>query len=62
MIALGASLDRALALAVEVETLAAQYWRALQIGEPNLLSKAEIQRVLKKFESYGAQTVTPDDD
>ena len=53
MIALGGSLDRALALAVEVETLAAQYWRALQIGEPNLLSEAEMRRVLKKFQSYG---------
>ena len=34
MIALGASLEKALALAVEVETLAEMYWRALQIGEP----------------------------
>ena len=39
MIALGASLARALALAVEVETLAEMYWRALQIGEPVLLSR-----------------------
>ncbi|MCG8544761.1 MAG: class II aldolase/adducin family protein [Alphaproteobacteria bacterium] len=55
MIALGDSLEGALALAVEVETLAAQYWRALQIGEPILLSEAEMRRVLEKFKSYGAQ-------
>jgi L-fuculose-phosphate aldolase len=53
MIVLGASLKDALQLAVEVETLASQYWRALQIGKPVLLSKAEMARVLKKFESYG---------
>ena len=35
MIAIGASLASALALAVEVETLAEMYWRALQIGEPD---------------------------
>ena len=34
MIAVGASLPEALALAVEVETLAEIYWRALSIGEP----------------------------
>jgi L-fuculose-phosphate aldolase len=53
MIVLGESLKDALRLAVEVETLAAQYWRALQIGKPVLLSKAEMARVLKKFETYG---------
>ncbi|MGD9537756.1 MAG: class II aldolase/adducin family protein [Alphaproteobacteria bacterium] len=61
MIALGASLKDALRLAVEVETLAAMYWRALQVGEPALLSKAEMKRVLAKFETYGqpALAATP---
>ena len=61
MIALGASPKDALRLAVEVETLAAMYWRALQVGKPVLLSKAEMKRVLAKFESYGqpALAVTP---
>lgn len=54
MIATGADLDRAMALAVEVENLAEGYWRALQIGTPNLLDEAEMAVVLKKFESYGA--------
>jgi L-fuculose-phosphate aldolase len=53
MIAVGASLADALALAVEVEALAEQYWRALQTGTPNLLSDAEMEVVLEKFRSYG---------
>ncbi len=56
MIVLGATPGEALALAVEVETLAEQYWRTLQIGEPKLLSGAEMERVLNKFQSYGSQT------
>lgn len=55
MIAIGPTLARALWLAVEVETLAAQYWRALQAGEPKLLSDAEIASVLAKFGGYGQQ-------
>jgi L-fuculose-phosphate aldolase len=53
MIALGASLEGALALAVEVETLAEMYWRALQIGEPVPLSDMEMDKVLEKFRTYG---------
>jgi L-fuculose-phosphate aldolase len=53
MIAVGTSLEAALALAIEVEALAEQYWRALQIGVPNLLSDAEMAVVLEKFKSYG---------
>jgi L-fuculose-phosphate aldolase len=53
MIAIGATPTDALALAVEVEALAEQYWRALQIGEPNILSDAEMIVVLDKFRSYG---------
>jgi L-fuculose-phosphate aldolase len=55
MIAVGETLARALALAVEVETLAAQYWRALQIGDPVILSKAEMRAVLEKFKTYGGR-------
>ena len=53
MIAVDASLEAALALAIEVEALAEQYWRALQIGAPNLLSDAEMNVVLEKFKNYG---------
>jgi L-fuculose-phosphate aldolase len=55
MIAIGASLKAALALAVEVETLAAMYWRALQVGKPKLLVRAEMARVIEKFKTYGQQ-------
>jgi L-fuculose-phosphate aldolase len=53
MIAIGGSLERALALAVEVESLAEMYWRALQIGEPVPLPDAEMDAVLQKFATYG---------
>jgi L-fuculose-phosphate aldolase len=53
MVAIGESPAAALTLAVEVEALAEQYWRALQIGEPNLLCKEEMQAVLTKFTRYG---------
>jgi L-fuculose-phosphate aldolase len=53
MIALGESLEAALALAVEVETLAQQYCCALQIGTPNRLSEDEMAVVLAKFKDYG---------
>ena len=52
MIAIGDSLEEALALAVEVETLAEMYWRVLQIGEPPLLSLQETEIVLVKFADY----------
>ncbi len=55
MVALGGTLASAFALAVEVETLAAMYWRALQVGEPVLLDAAEMERVLEKFKTYGQQ-------
>jgi L-fuculose-phosphate aldolase len=53
MIATGTSLSAALALAVEVETLAEMYWRALQVGEPVLLPAEEMATVLAKFATYG---------
>ena len=56
MIAIGASLDATLALAVEVESLAEMYWRALQIGEPVPLPDEEMERVLEKFATYGQQS------
>ncbi|KFA93036.1 fuculose phosphate aldolase [Archangium violaceum Cb vi76] len=55
MLALGKDLAGAFKLAVEVETLAAMYWRALQVGEPVLLDAEEMARVLEKFKTYGHQ-------
>lgn len=53
MITIGPNLDKALALTVEVEALCEQYWRALQIGKPAILSAKEMRTVLKKFATYG---------
>lgn len=52
MIATGADLDAAVALAVEMENLAAQYWHALQVSEPVLLSEDEMAEALERFKSY----------
>jgi L-fuculose-phosphate aldolase len=54
MIAFSETLTDAFALAVEVETLAAMYFRALQIGEPSVLTGEEMETVLAKFERYRA--------
>lgn len=51
----GRDLAEALTLAVELEELCEQYWRASQLGEPVLLSAAEMAAVLDKFQSYGQQ-------
>jgi L-fuculose-phosphate aldolase len=53
MIVVGPTLKKAMWLAVEVETLAAQYWRALQVGKPNILTDAQIKTVMEKFQTYG---------
>lgn len=57
MITVGAMLKSALALSVEVETLAEMYWRALQLGEPPSLSNEEMDRVLARFADYGRATL-----
>ncbi len=52
MVAFGADLDRALALAVEVEALARQYWQALQLGRPKLLTRKQMAEAIGKFADY----------
>jgi L-fuculose-phosphate aldolase len=52
MIAVGATLDAALALAVELEWLARTYGLARTLGEPARLSDDEMVRVLEKFADY----------
>ena len=53
MIATGPDLDKAMWLAVELETIARQYVVSLSIGGPVLLSDAEIAKVKESFKSYG---------
>lgn len=55
LVSLGETLERALKVAFEVELLAEQYWRALQVGEPHVLDDEEIRRVIEKFRTYGQQ-------
>ena len=53
MIVCGPTLDRALWLGVELETLARQYVHSLQLGGPVLLSDAEVAAAARGFASYG---------
>jgi L-fuculose-phosphate aldolase len=54
MIAVGASMEQALNMTQEVETLCEQYLRALQVGEPHILSPQQMLEVQEKFKTYGA--------
>jgi L-fuculose-phosphate aldolase len=54
MIAMGADLASAFALAIEVEQLAQQYLLALATGTPVILADDEMDRVLESFKGYGA--------
>ncbi len=62
LIALGGDFAAAHKLAVEVETLAEMYWRALQAGTPKLLDAAEMDRVIEKFKDYGRQPILEDEE
>lgn len=53
MIATGATLDRAIWLASELENLAHQYVISLTIGKPHILSDKEIAKNIELFENYG---------
>ena len=54
-ISLGKTLDSALALGIEVETISRLYVQALTLGEPPVLSDEEMARVLQQMKqmSYG---------
>lgn len=56
MIAVGETLAKAFEVTREVETLCEQYVRALQIGEPHILSQQEMLAVQDQFKDYGAWT------
>jgi L-fuculose-phosphate aldolase len=55
MIACGETLEKAMWRAVELETIARQYYHSLLIGGPVLLSDAQIAEALAGFASYGVQ-------
>ncbi|HLG88132.1 MAG TPA: class II aldolase/adducin family protein [Alphaproteobacteria bacterium] len=54
ILALHATIEGAVTLAIEVETLAAMYISALSVGEPNLLTADEMARVGAMFADYEA--------
>jgi len=56
MLVFGRGLDQALDLAIELEALCEQYWRACQLGDPVLLDASEMATVLEKFGHYGQQS------
>ena len=53
LVACGADLDRAYALACDMEFLAELQYRAMCIGTPNVLSHAQMAEVLARFQTYG---------
>ena len=55
MLVFGHGGDQAVDLAIELEALCEQYWRACQLGEPVLLDAAEMAVVREKFAHYGQQ-------
>lgn len=54
VVAVGASLSAALAVAVEIENMSRQFLALLAAGlEPRILDEAEMARVIEKFKDYG---------
>lgn len=53
MIAVGPDLERAMWLAVELETLARQYCQSVAVGGPVLLTEAEVEESRRAFSGYG---------
>jgi L-fuculose-phosphate aldolase len=58
-IAVGATCEKALELAAEVEVLAEQYWKVLAIAKPKVLDGEEMARVLELFKGYGQNAQAP---
>lgn len=59
MIAVGPDLEKAMWNAVELETLARQYYLSLTLGTPHILSDREIAETAKGFSTYGLQSAKP---
>jgi L-fuculose-phosphate aldolase len=53
LVAAGRTLAQAMKVAQEVESLCEVYLKALAVGEPTLLSAAEMAVVIEKFKHYG---------
>jgi L-fuculose-phosphate aldolase len=53
LVAAGTTLAQAMKITVEIEALCESYLKALAVGEPVLLSEAQMAEVIEKFRSYG---------
>ena len=53
LVAAGTTLAQAMKVAQEVESLCGIYLQTLAVGEPVLLSRAEMAEVIERFKSYG---------
>jgi L-fuculose-phosphate aldolase len=53
LVAAGATLAQAMKVLLEIEALCEAYLKALAVGEPAILSAAEMDEVILKFKSYG---------
>ena len=53
LVAIGPNLDTAFAVAEEIELVARIYYQAKSIGEPVILPREEMARVIDKFATYG---------
>ena len=58
MLATGSSLEKAMWSAVELETIAKQYYHSLLIGGPVILTDEEIEDIARGFGTYGHQSYT----
>jgi L-fuculose-phosphate aldolase len=53
LVAAGATLAQAMKVAQEIESLCEVYLKALAVGEPALLTRAQMDEVIAKFRHYG---------
>jgi len=59
LVTVGRDLATAFSVAEEIELVARVYYQAKCIGEPVILTKAEMSTVIEKFADYGKQSVAP---
>ncbi len=55
MIAVGPTLDKAIWMAIELETIAKQYYHAKLLGEPVILTERDLEETRINFATYGLQ-------
>jgi L-fuculose-phosphate aldolase len=59
MLALGANLEKAMWRAMELETIARQYYLSLALGDPFILSDEQIAETARGFANYGLRDAPP---